>query len=159
VMDRLMPKRRTVFDSRKILYYYGPSPDDTRIVFGGRVAFSETDPRVSAPRLHHAMTQLFPELKDAKISHSWMGFVAYTFDKLPHIGARDGLHYTMGYCGSGVPMATYLGHKVALRVLGSPEGATAFDDLPFQTRPLYYGNPWFLAGALMYYRCLDRLAR
>ena len=159
MMDRLMPKRRVVFDSRRILHYYRPSPDGTRIVFGGRVAFSETDPRVSAPRLHDAMTHVFPELKGVKISHSWMGFVAYTFDKLPHIGSRNGLHYAMGYCGSGVSMATYLGHKVALKVLGSPEGATAFDDLPFQTRPLYYGNPWFLAGALIYYRCLDRLAR
>ena len=159
VMDRLMPRRRVVSDTRRVVFYYRPSPDGTRIVFGGRVAFSETDPRVSAPRLHHAMTRLFPELKGVKISHSWVGFVAYTFDTLPHIGVRDGIHHAMGYCGTGVPMAAYLGHKVALRVLGSPEGATAFDDLPFQTRPLYYGNPWFLAGALMYYRCLDRLAR
>ncbi len=39
------------------------------------------------------------------------------------------------------------------------EGATAFDDLVFQTRPIYRGTPWFLAGAVLYYRLCDRLAR
>ena len=75
-----------------------------------------------------------------------MGFVGYTFDKMPHIGVRDGLHYAMGYCGSGIAMGSYLGHKIAHKLLGHGEGDTAFDDLPFQTRPLYYGKPWFLAS-------------
>ena len=43
--------------------------------------------------------------------------------------------------------------------LGTPEGATAFDDLVLQTRPIYRGAPWFLAGAVLNYRLSDRLAR
>ena len=43
--------------------------------------------------------------------------------------------------------------------LGTPEGATAFDDLAFQTRPFYRGTPWFLAGAVVYYRLRDQSAR
>ena len=35
--------------------------------------------------------EIFPALLHSKISHSWMGFVAYTFDQLPHVGAIDGL--------------------------------------------------------------------
>ena len=156
LMDRLMPRRRVISDTRHVVLYYRASPDRRRILFGGRVALGETDPRLSAPKLHAIMSGIFPEVARARISHSWMGFVAFTFDHLPHVGVHDGLHYAMGYCGSGVAMATYLGHKAALKVLGSPEGRTAFDDLAFGTRPLYDGKPWFLAAAVSWYRLRDR---
>jgi len=159
VMERLIPKDRVLNDTRRVVLYYRSSPDRRRVVFGGRVALAETDPAISGPKLHAIMSAIFPELGVARISHSWMGFVAYTFDHMPHVGVQDGLHFAMGYCGSGVAMSSWLGHKVALKVLGAPEGATAFDDLTFQTRPFYYGTPWFLAGAVLYYRLRDRLAR
>ncbi|HEV2675135.1 MAG TPA: FAD-binding oxidoreductase [Aliidongia sp.] len=159
VMARLMPKGRIVSDTRKVVYYYRPSPDNTRILFGGRVSIGETDPRVSGPLLHAAMTEVFPELSTTRISHSWYGFVAYTFDELMHIGERDGLHYAMGYCGSGVGMAGYLGMRLGRQVLGLADGATGLDGVEFQTRPFYRGNPWFLAPSVMYYRWRDKLAR
>lgn len=154
-MDRLFPTDRMVTDTRRVVYYYRASPDRTRILFGGRVSWNETDPRQSAPRLHAELVRLFPELAGVHISHSWMGFVAYTFDHLMHTGTHDGIHYAAGYCGSGVGMASYLGMKLGLKVLGRKEGETAFDDLPFPTRPYYTGYPWFLAAAISYYRWLD----
>ena len=89
--------------------------------------------------------------------NSWLGFVAYTFDTLPHLGEHDGIHYAMGYCGSGVGMGSYLGMRLGQRLLGSEQGRTGFDRLAFETRPLYTGKPWFLAASIMYYRWLDRL--
>lgn len=157
-MARLCPNRRMINETRKVVYYYRPSPDQKRIVFGGRVALSETDPSVSAPRLHEAMVRVWPELRDVKVTHSWMGFVAFTFDNLPHVGANDGVHHAMGYCGNGVPRATFYGHKAALKILGKPDGASELDALAFQTRPLYYGKPWFLAPSLAYYKLRDQLA-
>lgn len=159
LMARLMPKGRIASDTRKVVYYYRPSPDGQRILFGGRVSHNETQPRVSGPLLHAAMTQLFPELARTRVTHSWHGFVAYTFDELMHIGERDGLFYAMGYCGSGVGMAGYLGMRLGLKVLDRPEGRTALDEVGFQTRPFYRGNPWFLGPSVMYYRLRDRLAR
>jgi len=156
VMARLMPSGRIVSDTRKVVYYYRPSPDGTRILFGGRVSLQETDPAISGPLLHADMAALFPELARTRISHSWCGFVAYTFDELMHVGAHDGLHYAMGYCGSGVGMASYLGMRVGQQVLGRAEGRTAFDGLAFQTRPFYTGAPWFLAASIRYYRWRDR---
>ena len=158
-MARLMPRDRIVSDTRKVVYYYRASPDRTRILFGGRVSINETDPRNSGPLLHAAMTQVFPELSTTRISHSWHGFVAYTFDELMHIGQRDGLHYAMGYCGSGVGMAGYLGMRLGQQVLGLKEGATGFDEIGFQTRPFYRGDPWFLAPSVMYYRWRDKWTR
>lgn len=159
VMDRLFPRDRVTSDTRRVVLYFRASPDRERILFGGRVALAETDPQISGPRLHAILCEIFPEIATVGISHSWMGFVAYSFDKMPHIGVRDGLFYAMGYCGSGVPMGSYLGHKIAHKLLGGSEGDTAFDDIPFQTRPFYYGKPWFLASAVAWYKLLDRMAR
>jgi glycine/D-amino acid oxidase-like deaminating enzyme len=158
LMARICPKGRMLHETRKVVYYYRPSPDNRRILFGGRVALSETDARVSGPRLHAAMVRVWPELRDVKVTHSWMGFVAFTFDHLPHVGVQDGVHYAMGYCGNGVPRSTFYGHKAALKILGHPDGASEMDQLDFQTRPLYYGRPWFLAPSIAYYKLKDRLA-
>ena len=156
LMARLMPKDRIVSDTRKVVYYYRASPDRQRILFGGRVSHNETDPRSSGPKLHADLVAIFPELAGTRISHSWLGFVAYTFDTLPHLGCRDGIHYAMGYCGSGVSMASYLGNRIAQQLLGRAEGRTGLDGLTFETRPFYTGNPWFLAAAVRYYRWRDR---
>ncbi|HVZ02631.1 MAG TPA: FAD-binding oxidoreductase [Dongiaceae bacterium] len=156
-MLALIPRDRALSDTRKLVFYYRLSPDQTRILFGGRVAYMENNPRVSAPRLHDWMTRIFPQLKPAKVTHSWMGYVAYTFDTLPHIGKQDGLHYAMGYCGSGISLATYFGMRIGQQVLGRAEGRTPLDNIPFPTRPLYSGNPWFLAPSIFYYRLRDKL--
>lgn len=158
VIDELLPTDRMVTDTRRVVYYYRASPDRTRILFGGRVAWNETDAKVSAPLLHAELVRIFPQLVGIRITHSWMGFVAYTFDALMHSGTEDGVHYAAGYCGSGVGMASYLGMKAGLKVLGDSEGATAFDGLPFPSRPYYRGYPWFLAPAIGWYRWLDRIS-
>jgi glycine/D-amino acid oxidase-like deaminating enzyme len=158
-MDQLIPKDRMIGDTRKVIFYYRSSPDRQRIVFGGRVSHAESDPLSSGPKLHANLAKIFPELAQTRISHSWVGFVGYTFDTLAHLGKHDGIHYAMGYCGSGVSMSGYLGSRVAQQLLGIKEAHTGFDDLSFQTRPLYTGNPWFLSASVMYYRWLDSLNR
>ena len=111
---------------------------------------------VSAPKLHASMVQIFPELAQTRISHSWSGFVAYSFDSMAHRGRHNGIYYAMGYCGSGVSMSSYFGMRIGQQLLGLREGRTGFDNLKFQTRPLYTGNPWFLSASVMFYRMLDR---
>ncbi len=155
--DEISPNNRVMSDSRKLVFYYRLCERRERMLFGGRVALSETDPRVSAPALHEAMCKIFPQLGEARISHSWLGFVAYTFDTLPHVGRQDGVHYAMGYCGSGVSLASYCGHLLGRTLAGEPEAVTAFGQIRFPTRPLYRGNPWFLEPAVFYYKLRDRL--
>lgn len=48
---RLFPRDRIVSDTRKVVYYYRPSPDGRHILFGGRVSVTETDARASGPKL------------------------------------------------------------------------------------------------------------
>ena len=157
MVKELFPTNRIVSDTCKVIYYYRTSPDRKRILFGGRVSAMETNPLVSGPKLLKDMFRIFPQLKGTKISHSWTGTVAYTFDEMAHIGQCKGIYFSMGYCGSGVSMASYLGMRLGQKVLGNPEGKTAFDDLPFPTRPLYNGKPWFLPAVVSWYRMQDRI--
>ena len=156
LVDTLFPTDRIASDTCKVVYYYRTSPDRKRILFGGRVSARETNPLISGPALYEDMCRIFPELTGFKVSHSWSGTVAYTFDELAHTGVHKGVHYAMGYCGSGVSMASYLGMRLGQKVLGSKEGQTAFDDLSFPTRPFYTGNPWFLPATVAWYRWRDQ---
>ena len=151
LVDDLFPTDRVVGDTCKVIYYYRATPDRRRVSFGGRVSAGEIDPHISTPRLYQAMCRIFPELREYRVSHAWNGMVAYSFDELPHIGIHDGVHYALGYCGSGVSMAGYLGIRLVQKVLGLSEGRTAFDDLRHPTRPFYTGKPWFLPAAVAWY--------
>jgi len=136
----LIPEGRNIVDSRRVVVYFRPSPDGERIIFGGRAALAEQDPLACVPRLKAMLTRIFPQLEPVRITHAWVGWVAYTFDTMPHLGQRDGVYYCMGYCGQGVPLA---------------EGRTALDDLPFPSRPYYFRKPWFLAPSVWAYRTMD----
>ncbi|MFT5739413.1 MAG: glycine/D-amino acid oxidase-like deaminating enzyme, partial [Gammaproteobacteria bacterium] len=136
--------------------YFRRSPDGQRLLFGGRVSVFESDPVKSLPALRAEMLRIFPQLEDVKISHSWMGFVGFSFDYLPHLGVQDGIHYAMGYCGSGICLASYFGNRLGLQLLGQKDARIAFNDIDFKTRPLYSGKPWFLSAAVQYYQLLDR---
>ena len=157
VVNELFPTNRIASDTCKVIYYYRMSPDRKRILFGGRVSATETNPLLSGPKLLEDLYRIFPQIEGIKISHSWTGTVAYTFDEMAHTGQHNGMYYSMGYCGSGVSMASYLGMRLGQKVLGLVEGKTAFDDLPFPTRPLYNGRPWFLPAVVSWYRMQDRI--
>jgi len=154
--EKLMPTDRVYCDTRKLVVYFHKSADGRRLIFGGRVSIFESDPVKSLPALRREMLRIFPQLEDVRISHTWMGYVGYTFDNLPHIGSHDGIHYAMGYCGSGICLASYFGNRLGLQLLGRQDANTAFNDVSFQTRPMYKGKPWFLASAVRYYRLSDR---
>ena len=157
VMEELIPRRRMCGDTCRLHHYYRPTPDGTRLLFGGRAGADKKHPRRAGAHLYRRMTALFPETRGIRITHAWTGKTGYTFDTLPHIGVHDGIHYAAGFCGSGTALAAYLGHKIALRLLGSPEAETVFDfeRRAFPTRPLYWGRPWFLPPVLLYYGCQD----
>lgn len=156
LMDRIMPTDRVLSDTRRLVTYYRPSPDRRRILFGGRVSLSESDPDVTGPRLLADLRRLFPDMADARISRSWGGLVGYSFDTLMHTGEDHGLHFAMGYCGSGTGMAGYLGMKTGRKAAGLDDAETAFDRIPWPTRPFYTGTPWFLAPSVLVFRVRDR---
>lgn len=154
---RLIPERRQMGDTRKLHNYFRTSPDGSRILFGGRAGTTETSNHYRrAKHLRGQMISIFPELEEARISHVWAGFIAYTFDSLPHMASYDGVYYIGGCCGSGVAMQPFLGHKTALKVLGRRDAETPFDKV-HPTVPAYYGNPWFIPAVIYCFGLRDRI--
>ncbi len=157
----LIPNGRTISETPRVTSYYRLLPGDRRVMYGGRARFQDVPADVSATLLYGMMTDRWPQLKGTRITHSWSGFVAMTTDALPHMGQEDGLHYCTGCNGSGVAMMTYLGRKVAQRILRNGQTHCAYEELTFPgvPVPLYRGRPWFLPIVGEYYRYLDRRDR
>jgi glycine/D-amino acid oxidase-like deaminating enzyme len=151
----LIPNGRMIVESRAAHCYYRPSPDGERILFGARAALHMVGPERAARRNRAYLVGLFPQLRDVELTHSWAGWVAFTRSFLPVLGVRDGIHYAMGYCGSGVAMAPYLGYRIAHKLLGDAECRTAFDDLPFRTWPLHAALPLARPLAGLWHRAKD----
>lgn len=144
-MARLMPPLMMYSDSRQLSYYYRPSPDGTRILFGGRDGTLSGDPAWPTDHLRTELARIFPELGNVSLSHSWFGYVAMHRDMVPRVFRKDGIVYATGYCGSGVVWARWLGAKAALQMLGDKEaGMTAFDFRPPKLVPFFNGTAWFM---------------
>ena len=131
LMHALNPGARMISDSKRNLFYTRPSPDGTRMLFGSRPAIRELSEREAARLLYGKMLQLWPALRDVRITHAWKGYVAMTRDKLAHIGVHDGIHYALGCNGNGVALMSYLGHRVARHMLGVDRDAGAFSEGEF----------------------------
>ncbi|WP_315925990.1 FAD-dependent oxidoreductase [Mesorhizobium sp. SP-1A] len=154
----LIPAVRMIQDTKRNLFYYRLSPDGTRMIFGGRTSFRPISTDESAARLHAAMSTVFPSLVEARVEYSWTGNVAFTFQKLPHVGQYEGIHFALGCCGQGVALMSYFGDQIGRRILGQG-GDTAFARTRFTTMPGYSGHPWFLPAVGEFYRLLDWLER
>lgn len=157
----LIPNGRTISETPRITSYYRLTPGDRRVMYGGRARFQNVDPDLSATLLHGMMTARWPPLRGVKITHSWSGFVAMTADALAHMGEREGIHFCAGCNGSGVAMMTYLGHRVARRILdgAGPESRFFTQAFPRVPVPFYRGDPWFLPMVGGYFRWRDRRER
>ena len=159
LMGELMPRKMMCSETRKLHYYYRPSPDGTRILFGGRDGTIAGDPQWPTLSLHRALADIFPVLRDVEVTHSWFGHVAMNRDMIPRIFSRSGMRYACGYCGSGVVWARWAGQKAAMQVLGSDAGQSALDFRPPRAVPLFEGKPWFMPAVFGWLSLQDKLAQ
>ncbi len=158
LMGELMPRRMMVSETRQLHYYYRPSPDGTRILFGGRDGTIKGDPQWPVASLRRAMLDIFPVLEETPLEHSWFGHVAMNRDMVPRIFAHGGKRYAAGYCGSGTVWARWAGQKAAQQILGA-DGASSLDMRPPAAVPLFNGTPWFMPAVFAWMTTQDRLAK
>ncbi|OUD01150.1 NAD(P)/FAD-dependent oxidoreductase [Streptomyces swartbergensis] len=154
--DMLLPNRRMASSSMNLLNYFRITPDD-RLLFGGRARFAMSSQQSDAKSgriLHKAMTEVFPQLTNARVDYCWGGRVDMSMDRMVHAGEQDGLFYSLGYSGHGVQMATHMGKQMAEYMNGTP-AANPWRDLPFKRIPGHFGPPWFLPFAGGYYKFKD----
>lgn len=156
MMKNLMPKQQMHGETRQLGHYYRPSPDGTQILLGGRRYDGNAD--AARERLRTNLIGIFPDLKDIGLTHHWFGFVAFPMDQLPKLTVHNGVMYAVGFCGSGVVWARWMGQKAAFKILEQEDGTSAFEQAPFRAIPLYNGNPWFLPVMMNWYKIKDRFS-
>jgi glycine/D-amino acid oxidase-like deaminating enzyme len=157
VAAEVSPRGRMFFDSKNFLYYWRLTPDG-RMLFGGRASMWPTSVARAASILRQAMVAVHPQLATTRVEYAWGGRVAFTFDRMPHVGRADGVTYATGCCGSGVAVMPWLGMRLAEWVGGSaPPPALASLRFPLVPAP-YEGRAWFLPLAGEYWKAKDRLA-
>lgn len=148
----LSPRGRMFFDTKNFLYYWRVL-EDHRILFGGRASFAPTTIRRARDWLYRAMVRVHPQVQGVRVTHAWGGRLGFSIDRIPHIGRIDGITYALGYCGTGVAMATAFGRQAAAMISGEP--LPAFLTMDFPRVPLYRGTPWFLPAVGLYYLWRD----
>ncbi|MFD1331228.1 NAD(P)/FAD-dependent oxidoreductase [Methylopila musalis] len=152
-----MPKRRVYGNSNRVFFYFRGAPGENRIVWGGRANHLASGGSAASFRhLARDLLDTFPELADVAVSHAWSGLIGYTFDEFPHLGrSPDGVYYAMGYCGTGVSRSTHFGRKIALQLLGRPEGRSAFSDLGFPSHAFHFAARRAVPAFETWYRIRD----
>lgn len=154
----MLPKGCAVIDAKRVIAFARPSPDGTRVLFGGRARFYPITLRAATRILHDQMLAIFPDLADVQVTHAWTGRMGFTFDFLPKLGIHEGVHYALGCNGGcGIVMMSWLGREVGRKIAGTANRSSAFDNQQFRTQPLYAGRPWFLPIVGTYYRFRDWL--
>ena len=154
LQKKLSPKGRMFYDSKWFINYFRLTPDG-RMLWGGRNNLStDLDLEESASILSRQVRAVFPDLEKTTFTHTWTGKLGITFDLMPHIGEINGIHYTFGYGGHGLSIATYLGTEIGLLLSGQKK-RSPFEEIAHQTMFFYKKDPWFLPFAAKYYQFLD----
>ena len=160
MVTQLFPKHRMIADTKRLLYYFRPSPDRKCLLFGGRARYLHHDSTAGGLHLRRKLTAVFPQLAEVKLSHGWWGYVAYLRGGVPDLGESQpetlpGVYHALGCHGSGVVMMSWLGYRTGLLVSGQANSQSAFSGGRMAPFPLYQEKPWFLPIIGAYYQLRD----
>ena len=153
-LKNLIPKLYGYGETLQLGHYFRPSPDGTRILIGGRKTNLKSEPITR--KLFEGLIDIFPALKNTKITHHWYGYVAFPMNQMPNISCHNGIIYAAGYCGSGTVWARWMGKKAAEKVLDK-EASSSFDNMSLYRVPMKKGSPWFLPIVMKYYALKDKI--
>ncbi|KIZ41612.1 MULTISPECIES: FAD-binding oxidoreductase [Rhodopseudomonas] len=155
---QLMPSGRVYGNTSRVFSYFRPAPGERRIIWGGRASHLHDASRPAAyAHLARDLLRAFPGLGNTLVTDGWTGQIGYTFDEFPHLGcAPNGVHYALGYCGTGVSRSTYFGRMIGLKILGHPGSETAFDNMPLPGHPLQFLSRLAVPAIESWYRLRDR---
>lgn len=155
VARSLIRDNEAVADTNFILDYFRCTADN-RLLFGGGANYSTLEPADVGAFMKKSMVKVFPQLRDAKISHAWGGYIAITSNRLPDCGRlSSATYYAHGYSGQGVALAGMYGKLMAEAIRGTAE---KFDllarvgHLPFPGGAV---RTPLLVAAMLWYRLRD----
>jgi gamma-glutamylputrescine oxidase len=154
----LLTSDRSYTETRRMMRWFRKA--NGRLLYGGRGAFGKTDSEAAFNALHTAMVRQFPMLKDVKVTHRWSGLVAMTLDSIPHAGRLDDrIVYSVGYNGTGVALASFMGKHVAALVAGEKPDLGLLTSEPLKPVPFYPIREPAVRLVAGWYQFLDAIGR
>lgn len=157
VRDTVLKGGHAVADTKFVINYFRFS-DDNRLLFGGAESYGYRFPDI-ARLVRRPMLEIFPQLREAKITHAWGGTLGITLNRMPHFERIAGNILTAsGYSGHGVAIATLGGKLAAEAIAGQAERFDLMASVP--TRPFPGGLTlrWpLLVLAMIWFSLRDRL--
>ena len=129
VWDEIGLRERETFTDYRHLIVYGQRTADDRMVFGGRGAPYHFGSRIRPEydrhpavfdALRHTIIELFPVLRDVRITHRWGGPLGVARDWHASVGldTETGLAWAGGYVGDGVTTTNLAGRTLADVITG-----------------------------------------
>jgi gamma-glutamylputrescine oxidase len=155
---RLIANDAAVSDMNWVLDYFRLSADH-RLLFGGRVNYSDLGSFDAPGATRKRMLRVFPQLADLLIQYSWGGYVDITVNRAPHFGRlTPDVYFLQGFSGQGLALAGIAGKLVAEAVAGTAERFDVFAAIPHSNFPggSILRRP-ALVLAMLYYRLRDLL--
>ncbi|MEO0545199.1 MAG: FAD-binding oxidoreductase [Pseudomonadota bacterium] len=156
--ESILPDRASVDDSRFVVRYFRRTRKG-HLLFGGREAYSSSQPNQFIEGVRRQMNEVYPQLKDIEITHAWGGNVGITLPREPFVReVEPGITAMGGYSGHGVMLSNFTGKMWAEAVCGNRDRLHLFKELKV---PPFPGGRRFrkplLTLALTWYSMLDRL--
>lgn len=146
-----------VADTKFVVNYWRLS-DDGRLLFGGGESYGWRFPDI-AKTVSKPMLEVYPQLRDARITHAWGGTLAITLNRMPCFRrVRPNVLSASGYSGHGVALATLAGRLLAEATASQSAGFDLMARLP---QPRFPGGTLLrwpaLVLAMSWYSTRDRL--
>lgn len=147
-----------VHDTKFVVNYWRLDPEG-RLIFGGGENVSYGFPSDIAAKVRKPLLEIYPGLRDVRLTHAWGGTLAITMNRMPcFIRPAPNCLSASGYSGHGLALANLAGRLMAQAVQGQSEGFDAMAALP---SPAFPGGamlrwPMLIAG-MSWYSLRDRL--
>jgi glycine/D-amino acid oxidase-like deaminating enzyme len=128
IWDEIGLKNRETFADYRNLIIYGQRTKDNRFAFGGRGAPYHLGSRINNKFDQHKPThvdllktlvELFPIIKDVKVTHTWGGPLSIARDWAAHVSldSNTGIASAGGYVGDGVGTSNLAGRTLSDLIL------------------------------------------
>ena len=156
--QQLIPTGAAVCDNNVVLDYFRCSADH-RMLFGGRVSYSQTTPPNLERVMQGRMERIFPQLRGAAVEFLWGGFVDISMNRAPDFGRVDhNIYYLQGFSGHGVALSGLAGQLAAQAIAGQAERFDLFARLQHRNFPggSLLRTPALVLG-MAYHRLRDML--
>jgi gamma-glutamylputrescine oxidase len=154
--NKLISNRAAVSDTNFILDYFRLSVDH-RLLFGGRISYSNYEFRDNSAALRNRMLRVFPQLADVKVAYTWGGLLDITLNRAPDFGRlQNNIYYLQGFSGHGMALAGMAGKLVAENIATQSERFDLYERIKHRKFP---GGAWLrmpaLVLAMLWYRLRD----